>query len=224
MVLTIYVDSREPDRVFKRLQYLFPKIKFVKKALDKGDFTAMNLDREGKNKYNEVIVERKAIADLDGSIRSGRLVTQMDALATKPNMVYVLLVVGDLGKFVVETRKQSFRPNAYAETLLRSVAEISASYNCHVLWVTNEDVAFQLMVRLIKLVNAGKYNVPAKRDYNHLCARLLGITYKQWIELKDDGNSLVDIAEMNKAKLLAVRGIGKEKAAGIKRILIDGEK
>lgn len=223
MVLTIYVDSREKARIHALLKEMHPEINFVKTTMDSGDFTAMDLDKEGKNKYNQVIVERKAIADLDNSIRKGSFIKQFDKLVTKQNMVYVLLVIGDLGKFVSETHRQRFRPNAYAGTLLREVAELTTRYNCHVIWATEEKVAFELMIRFIKAVDTGKYDVPAGRDYDNLCARLIGITYKQWIELKGDGRSLVEISKMSINKMTKIKGLGKKKAERIKMILNEGE-
>ena len=224
ITLTIHCDTREKKRVTDRLQFLRPDINFVRKKLDSGDFTAMNLDEGGKNRYDGVVVERKAIADLDNCARNGTLEKQFDKLATTPNVIFVILVVGDLGRFVKNTKTQVYRPNADAAKLIKAVSAIASRYNAHLFWIENEDVAFHLMINFIESVNKGKYKVPGKRDYDNLSARVLGITFKQWIALKGDGNSYVDIANMSEAEMTKAKGIGVVTARKIKKVLTKGEK
>ena len=217
--LVIYVDSREKIDQFNRLVLDHPDIEFVRTKLDSGDYSSIRDFDVRVDEYAHVLIERKTLPDLDGSIFDKRLATQFDRIAAKMGYIYVLLIVGNLEDYVEKTKHQPYRPDASAKMLLSIAAKVSSSYGSHVFWFENETTAMDVTVNFIKHVYNGEYNVPLKRDANNLLARFVGVNVNQWKMLLYKYKTLINIANAKAKDLEFVPGIGPVKSQRIIDIL-----
>lgn len=95
----IWVDSREPKKYLEFLLKTFPGTTFEVTALREGDYMS-----------ERVLVERKTVADLRSSIlgtkdKSGRFIKQLERMATHDDQVVVVMVTGNMEKYVTDMRK-----------------------------------------------------------------------------------------------------------------------
>lgn len=219
----IRVDTREPKWIYPYLVERFPDIEFSNVCLTTGDFSSVpdDFDSIDEQSFSHVIVERKKLSDLNGSILDKRLINQFDRLAIEQGVIYLLLVVGNLDEYVEKVSYQKNVPDINAEMLLGAIASISCRYGCNVLWIEDDHKALDVMVKFIKSVETGKYMVPAKRDVDALCARLLGIQMFQWRILKSEYGTLEDIASIDTKKFEQIPGIGPARSKKIKSVLTE---
>jgi ERCC4-type nuclease len=105
------------------------------------------------------------------------------------------------------------------DILFGEIASIACRYGIQPLWVENEWEGMITLVKFMKKVDEGKYNVPVRRDRTILAARLLGISTAQLTQLMMTHNCLTNIANVPDKDLQRVRGIGPAKSIQIRRTL-----
>lgn len=208
----IWVDSREPKKYLEFLLKTFPGTKFEVTALREGDYMS-----------ERVLVERKTVADLRSSIlgtkdKSGRFIKQLERMATHDDQVVVVMVTGNMEKYVTDMRKIGISVDQ--EILYGELASCSCRYGVQTWWFENEWDGMVTMVKYMKKVEEGKLRVPSRRDPDILSARLLGVTLYQWEDLKKRFRSITSIALADEKDIMKVKGIGDKKAKKIKRVLM----
>jgi ERCC4-type nuclease len=227
--MKIIVDTREKEKLFNYLVKHFPEVQFVRETLTQGDYCCEGEDdvvgvnplyyaEEGEF---QVLVERKQVADLVGSVfNNKRLSTQLDKLSSLgDNVVKVILVTGDVDSFL-ETMKENVKlPTVTGEFVENVVASVGYRYGVHIMWIENERRAFETMIQFMKKVCEGKYLVPASYDKDILMARLLKVKRHEWHDLKKTFGSIANIAGASEGELKKVYGIGPQKAKRILTIL-----
>lgn len=209
----VIVDTREPPNKIKFLHSTFPNHTFESATLQEGDYATQ-----------KVIVERKTIADLYGSIvgnggKPGRLAKQIGRLSCHDKVV-LLLVTGDISSFVHNMGKIGIKVNV--DILYGSLASVACRERIHVMWIEKEWDALIAMIRFMQKVEDDECMVPSRRDPDILLARYFKITTKQLTELKGKYPSLYAMSTAPVKDIMSVRGIGKVKAQGIKDLLLNG--
>jgi len=207
------VDTREPPRNYEFLKKVFPNHIFEKATLQEGDYST-----------DKVLVERKTVADLYGSIvgngsKPGRLIKQVSRISCH-DKVLVILVIGNISSFIENMKKIGIKVNV--DILYGALASISCRERMHVLWMEEEWNALITMVRLMQKIEDDEYMVPSRRDPDVLLARYFKITLKQLKELKSKYPTINDIANATEKDLMSIKGIGKVKAKGIKELIYNG--
>lgn len=204
----IIVDTREPPEYFDFLKGFYPNHKFIWQKLDEGDFQS-----------DRVLVERKQIGDLYGSIfgskgKPGRLPSQVERLSLHDERVVLILVTGSLQEQMrVMERELGLIINP--DIIYGTLASISCRERIHVLWIEDEWSALIHMVKFMTKVEEGKLMVPGRREPVALWARLLGITPKQMEALMMKYPSPISMAQASPKDLQFVPGIGKQKSQTI---------
>lgn len=211
--MRVYVDTREPPRNYEFLKKVFPNHIFEKATLQEGDYST-----------DKVLVERKTVADLYGSIvgngsKPGRLIKQVSRISCH-DKVLVILVIGNISSFIENMKKIGIKVNV--DILYGALASISCRERMHVLWMEEEWNALITMVRLMQKIEDDEYMVPSRRDPDVLLARYFKITLKQLKELKSKYPTINDIANATEKDLMSIKGIGKVKAKGIKELIYNG--
>lgn len=205
----VYVDSREPPNKMEFLTRAFPNHTFERIKLDEGDFQS-----------DSVLVERKTIADLYGSIvgtknKKGRFEDQILRLGCHDKIV-LLMITGDLFEFIDNMKKRGTTINT--AIFYGAISSVSCRENIHVWWIEKEWNALAAMVLFMQKIEEGNYNIPSRRDPDILMARYLRLTLTQWKQVKKEYSSFVDLINATEKDLMKIRGIGKVKAKGIKEI------
>lgn len=206
--MTIIVDTREPPKYLAFLKKTFPDLKFEHRCLPEGDYQS-----------DKVIVERKQIADLYGSIVTPprRIHAQVDRISCHQDKIQVIMITGSISEFV--SKMSEIGVQVDSNVLFGEIASIACRYCIPPLWIENEWSAMITMVKFMTKVDSGKYLVPARRDPDILAAKLLGISTAQLSTLLDRHGSLVGIGKTMKNDLMKVKGIGPAKADEILRVL-----
>jgi ERCC4-type nuclease len=214
--MEVIVDTREPLEYYDFLVGLFPQHKFIRQKLDEGDFESPR-----------VLVERKEIGDLYGSIMGprkgvpGRLPSQVERLSLHEERVVFLLVTGNLAD---QMRKMDRDVGIHInpEIIHGTLASLGCRERIHVMWVEDPWNALVEMVKFMQKVEEGKYMVPGKREPTTLLARYIGVTPKQAEMLMSMYPTMISLAGASAADLQRVPGIGKAKASTIISRLNDG--
>lgn len=209
----VIIDTREPKHFPKFLKDAFPDVTFELKALPEGDYAT-----------DKVVVERKTVADLYGSIvgtrrKPGRLTNQVTRLSCHEQVV-LIMVVGSIHKFLDDMKRigVSVDPNV----LYGALASISCRERIHILWIEQEWDALITMIKFMQAVEDGKHMVPSRRDPDILLARYFKITPRQWSEVKGRFKCINDLANAPLKEIMTVKGIGKVKAQTIKDLILNG--
>lgn len=204
----IIVDTREPPEYYDFLRGFFPNHEFIWQKLDEGDFES-----------DRVLVERKQIIDLYGSImgskgKPGRLPSQVERLSLHEDQVVLILVTGSLQENIaMMEREVGVRINP--DIIYGTLASLVCRERIHVLWIEDEWSALIHMVKFMTKVEEGKYMVPSKREPVTLWARILGVTPLQMEALMFKYPNPVALANANPKDLQFVPGIGKQKSQTI---------
>lgn len=204
----IIVDTREPPEYYDFLRGFFPNHKFIWQKLDEGDFQS-----------NRVLVERKAIGDLYGSIfgskgKPGRLPAQIGRLSLHEERIVLILVTGNLqDQMRVMERELGLIINP--DIIYGTLASIACRERIHVLWIEDEWSSLIQMVKFMTKVEEGKYMVPSKREPVTLWARLLGISPTQMESLMMKYPNPIAMSKASPKDLQFVPGIGKQKSINI---------
>lgn len=206
--MPITVDTREPPKYYEFLVKKFPDMIFKRGKLDEGDYQS-----------ERCLAERKTIADLYGSTTgpTRRIHDQVERISVHQDKVQIILVTGSVGQYVTSLRDSGILidPNI----LFGEMASITCRYQLVPLWVENEWEGMITLVKLMKKIDEGKYNVPVRRDRTILAARLLGISVPQLLHLMNSHKCLANIANVPDKDLQRVKGIGPAKALMIKKTL-----
>jgi ERCC4-type nuclease len=201
----IIVDTREPPEYYNFLCGMFPNHKFIWQKLDEGDFQS-----------SRVLVERKQIGDLYGSIfgskgKPGRLPAQVSRLSLHEDQVVLILVTGSIQE-QMKLMERELGLIINPDIIYGTLASISCRERIHILWIENEWSALVNMIKFMTKVEEGKYMVPSKREPITLWARLLGVTPKQMEALMMKYPSVASISRASPKDLQFVPGIGKQKS------------
>jgi ERCC4-type nuclease len=206
--MPIIVDTREPPKYYEFLVKKFPEMIFKRMKLNEGDYQS-----------EKCLAERKTVADLYGSITgpSRRIHDQVERISVHQDKVQILLVTGSVGQYVTSMRDIGITidPNI----LFGEIASITCRYQLVPLWVENEWEGMITLIKLMKKIEDGKYNVPVRRDRNILASRLLGISTAQLEHLMMSHKCLHEIANVSEKDLQRIKGIGPAKAIQIKKTL-----
>lgn len=216
--LLITLDTREPSDLRKWIINQFPNIKFQEKALKEGDILI-----ECENEKNtKVLIERKAVSDLYGSVigskdHAPRFPSQCTRLSThETNCVVVLLVTGSVAEYVNKMKRAKgivIDPSLFDSI----IASVMTRYNIRVLVDNDHHNGIKRAIKVGMKVCEGNLDLVAHRNCDALMARLLNITLVQWKAIRDAyGTDLTYIANAN---LSAINGIGKVKERRIKEII-----
>jgi len=204
----IIVDTREPPEYYDFLKGFYPNHNFIWRKLDEGDFQS-----------ERVLVERKQIGDLYGSIfgsrgKPGRLPSQVERLSLHDERVVLILVVGNIQEQQkVMERELGLQINP--DIIYGTLASIACRERIHVMWIEDEWQALIHMVKFMTKVEEGKLMVPSKREPVTLWSRLLGVTPKQMEALMMKYPSPMSMSKANPKDLQYVPGIGKQKSQTI---------
>jgi len=209
----VYVDTREPKQNHQFLATAFPNIEYELRALPEGDYAT-----------DKVIIERKTITDLYGSIvgskdKPGRLLSQISRLSCHDKVV-VLLIIGNIAAFIDNMKRLNVRVDV--GIIYGALASLSCREHIHVIWVQEEWDGLITMVKFMQKVEDGNYKWPSRRDPIILMARYLKITPQQMQKLKDKFESIGNIVAASDKELMAIEGIGKTKARNIRELLTNG--
>jgi ERCC4-type nuclease len=195
------------------LQDAYPDNTFELKALPEGDFST-----------EKVIVERKTLSDLYGSIvgskgKPGRLSSQISRLSCHDKVVLVL-VVGNVPTFIDDMKRLGIKVDI--NILYGALASLVCREQIHVMWMEKEWDALITMIRFMQKVEEGEHKVPSRRDPDVLLARYLKLTHQQWLDVKRKYKSIPELMSASDKDLMSVRGIGKVRARTIRDLLSNG--
>lgn len=210
--MEIIVDTREDEEYYNFLVHSFPNHTFIRAALKEGDFMS-----------DQVLVERKTIMDLYGSIMGnkwspGRLPDQISRLACHEERIVCFLIVGSIQDAMMKADKEAgIRINP--DIIVGQIASLMCRERIHVIWAENDWDSLITVVKFMQKVQEGKYMVPTKREPKQLIARLLQVTPMQAEHLGILFGSLANIAAADETQLQRIVGIGPAKAAKIKATL-----
>ena len=217
MIITL--DTREPADLRKWIIQKFPKIKFEEHALKEGDIL-ISCENE---KNTRVIIERKDIGDLYGSVmgskgKSPRFPSQCVRLTThQTDSVVVLLITGSANDFIMKMKKSKgivIDPSIFDSI----IASVMTRYNIRVLVNPDKYKGIEQAIKVGIKVCEGNLDLVAHRNCDALIARFLNITMTQWRAIREVyGTDLTYIAG---ADLSCVKGIGKVKEKRIKELLV----
>lgn len=210
--MEVIVDTREDPEYYEFLVNLFPEHTFIWQKLDEGDYQS-----------DRVLVERKTINDLYGSImgtrdKKGRLPDQVSRLALREDKIVYIWVTGNLQE-QMKTLEREVGVRINPQVIYGQLASLMIRERIHVAWMDDEWEALATMVKFMQKAEEGKYMVPTKREPNNLTARLLQITPMQAEHMRILFGSISNIAVQPEDQLQRIVGIGPAKAANIKRIL-----
>lgn len=224
-LVEITIDTRERAQDRAKIIKEFPKIKYPdivwkEVALKEGDFLVQC--NNGNN--NSVLIERKTISDLYGSVmgskgKPGRFNDQLNRLFThQMDKVVVLLITGSVNEFIAYQKK---RGNEVDIDFFDSViASVMCRYNIRVLVDDNNMSGIKRALKCAMKICAGDQDIISKRNCDALTARLLNITLVQWQAIRSEyGTDLTYISKLSDAELTKIDGIGKIKAKRIKEVL-----
>jgi ERCC4-type nuclease len=210
--LRICVDSREPRQYFDFLVNAFPSHTFERRALSEGDYAT-----------KDVLVERKTLADLYGSVKGGngkkgRFNNQVNRISCHDSKIIILLLSGDIQKFLAMMKKLGVSIDI--NVIYGTIASVSCRERMHVIWTEDPRDGLIAMISFMQKVDDGHYMISSRRDENTLLAKFFRFSPTQWKEVRNTFHSLRDLLDASEKDLMRIRGIGKVKAAGI-RDLID---
>ena len=212
------MDTREPAELRQWIIKQFPKLTFVEKALKEGDI----LIECENDKNTKVIIERKQISDLYGSVmgskgKPGRFPAQCTRLMThETNSVVILLVTGSVADYVAKMKKAK-HIDIDPEIFDSIIASCMTRYNIRVIIDHSDYNGIKKAIKIGMKVCEGNLDLVAHRNCDALTARLLNITLVQWNAIrKQYGTDLTYIAG---ADLSCIQGIGKVKERHIKEVL-----
>lgn len=206
----VIVDTREPLDKISFLRTAYPKITFERSKLDEGDFES-----------EKVLVERKTISDLYGSIvgtksKKGRFEDQVLRMSCHEKII-LLMITGDIYDYMTYMRSRGVEINP--QVIYGAIGSVSCRENIHVWWIEEEYNALLAMILFMQKVEDGAYKIPSKRDPDILLARYFKLTPTQWKCVKKEYASLVELSEATEKELTKINGIGKIKARGIKDLV-----
>lgn len=206
----VLVDTREPSSKYEFLSAAFPNHSFEQVALNEGDFATQH-----------VIVERKTISDLYGSIigskgKKGRFEDQVLRLACHDKIV-LLLITGNIFEFIESSKKRGRVIDT--SIIYGAIGSVSCRERIHVMWIEHEYNALLSMIAFMNKVNDGNYSMSSRRDPDILLARYFKLTPTQWKNVRKKFNSLLQLSSASEKELMEIKGIGKVKAHGIKELV-----
>lgn len=221
--IEIILDTREKAEDRARIIKQFPKSKypnlnFKEEALKEGDFLIKCDNGNGIS----VLVERKSIPDLYGSImgskgKKARFPDQCCRLMTHENdSVVVLLVTGSVNDYceMMKKRGKDIEPELFDSF----IASVLVRYNIRVIIDNNNLNGIKRAIKVGIKCCEGNLDLVQHRNLDALLARFLNITLVQWKSIKEAyGTDLTFIA---KADLACVKGIGKVKEKRIKDLIV----
>lgn len=212
--MMVRVDSREPKQHYEFLTQAFPTIDFSWVPLPEGDYET-----------DKVLVERKAISDLYGSIigngkTPGRIQNQVCRLSCHGDQIVMFLITGSISKFMEDMKKVGIKVDP--DIIYGQLSSITSRERIHVIWMENEWDGLITMIKFMHKIEDGKYMVPTRREPDMLMARFLGITPYQWGDLKRKFGSVVGVAEASEKEIATIYGIGKAKSKKIRELLTVG--
>ena len=217
----LVVDSREQDNVTKMLDNL--GVVYTRETLETGDYQMFTEDGF------EVIMERKTVPDLIGSLMSGRLEEQMRRLSEKP--CPMLLVTGSFKDYKRFAKFSKFT----AEQLQGAIASCIVKYGLRcVIWIMAADdhpnaTGLGIGIKVLKKISEGKLDkIPPRRikkrgnlaqiEIIHI---LFGIPVNTAeVMLKEIGN-IRNILNAEDEDLLKIRGMGKARVLKMRKLLGD---
>lgn len=211
--MKLYVDTREPKQNYQFLASAFPNIEIELRALPEGDYAT-----------DKVIVERKTITDLYGSIvgsreKPGRFLNQISRLSCHDTVV-VLLIIGNIASFIDNMKRINVKVDV--GIIYGALASISCREHIHVIWVQEEWDGLLTMVKFMQKIDDGNYKWPSRRDPNILMARYLKITPIQMQKIRSKFTTINSIIMASDKELMGIEGIGRTKARNIKELLTNG--
>ena len=217
--MKVIIDTREKQKVYYKgfLEERFPKHEFILQKLDEGDFESEN-----------VLVERKEIADFFQSTYSHRLKDQVSRIASHEDKYTFILIHGNMEQFlrVIDEVEGGLAREKISSIMYASLASIACRERVHIVWC--EDICDGLisMVKFMECAASGDYMVPLKREPDRLFARFLGVTPLQADQIKLMWPNIQEFARdcMNPdivARLCTIRGIGTVKASLIVTLMLE---
>jgi ERCC4-type nuclease len=209
--MKIKMDTRENKDEEKKVLNSMKKYAEVEICkLDLGDFVT-----------DKVLIERKSLDDLAGSVIMGRFYDQLNRLAveqTRTNKV-VALVVHD---FYFKN------PRLTMDQAEGAIASAMVRYGIPVLWGPNLETICRVSVKICEKVEEGKWLVPRqvwqpKRQgvpkIVTLVKRLFGVSETVAAHIIVDFGSIKNIAAASEEDLMNVPGIGPLRAKRIHTLL-----
>ena len=209
--MKVVIDTREKQKVYYKgfLEERFPKHEFILQKLDEGDFASEN-----------VLVERKEIADFFQSTYSHRLKDQVSRISSHEDKFTFILIHGNMERFLrdIDEVEVGLAREKISSIMYGSLASVTCRERIHIVWC--EDVCDGLisMVKFMECAASGDYMIPLKREPERLFARFLGITPAQADQIKLRWSSIADFADacVNDPnitnQLCTIRGIGTVKS------------
>lgn len=208
--MKVIIDTREKQKEFYKgfLEERFPKHEFIIQKLDEGDFASDN-----------VIVERKEIADFFQSTYSHRLKDQVSRIAMHENKLTFILIHGNMEKFLrdIDEIEIGLTREKISSIMYGSMASIICRERIHLMWCDDICDGLISMVKLMECMASGNYMVPLKREPNRLFARFLGITPLQADQIKLRWSNITELANACEnddiiKQLCSIKGIGTVKS------------
>lgn len=204
--MKVVIDTREKQKVYYKgfLEERFPKHEFVIQKLDEGDFASEN-----------VLVERKEIADFFQSTYSHRLKDQVTRIASHEDKFTFILIHGNMERFLrdIDEAEVGIARGKISSIMYGSLASVACRERVHIVWC--EDICDGLvsMMKFMECAASGEYMVPLKREPDRLFARFLGVTPTQADQIKLRWATIAEFAEACKDEsiidtLCTIRGIG----------------
>ncbi len=217
MAFSVTIDSREPKWIKDWLPRTFPKLKFDISKLEEGDFCS-----------EHVIVERKTIADLWGSImgsktEDGRLEAQLSRLTThQSDKIVIIMITGDVDEWLGKMRRLHILVDE--DIIDGMIASLIVRDNIRVICGAHEKSCLKRMIRIMwKIEVEHSLDFPKLRNPDMLMARILDISKNDWFAIKETyGTSVSYLCKLTEKDFGKVSGIGKVKSKRIVEILQHG--
>ncbi len=202
----IFVDDREPERVFEMLERA--KVEFEVKRLEIGDFLIVHGSRE-------VVVERKTAEDFVNSTIDGRIFRQCSALSSRYPLSF-LFIVGSINE--VLSRRMIRR-----EAVIGAIVSIAVKNDPGqvVPIVFEDEFDSVLALKFIgEKVRKGEFRilprVRAREDYEvAMLTAIPGIGEERAKKLLKKFGNVQRIANASVVELMRVEGIGEKFARRI---------
>lgn len=208
--MKVIIDTREKQKVYYKgfLEERFPTHEFILQKLDEGDFASDN-----------VLVERKEIADFFQSTYSHRLKDQVSRIASHEDKYTFILIHGNMEQFLraIDEVEVGLAREKISSIMYSSLASVACRERIHIVWC--EDICDGLisMIKFMECAASGNYMIPLKREPDRLFARFLGVTPAQANQIKLMWPNIHEFARDCEEtdiikRLCSIRGIGTVKA------------
>lgn len=216
------VDTREKPAFTKKVDEIVGKrdVKWRRTTLD----ADLVLRRVRPIPVEDVVgIERKAIADLVGSVQSGRIFKQIDRMKSLFPIRY-LVISGSVHEYMAKMRFRKFHINM--APVYGALASFTVKERVNILWFPDDNTLIDVMYRICTKISEGKYD--SKREmggkwegFTPVNALVLvpGVTSSRSAALLNHFGSIRGLCLATEEELMEIDGIGRKTAGDLHSFL-----